>query len=140
MKIKLSELVDMFDEIPYFEHIVYDKKEDSFIFIDLNMMTMSEYEEVIDEIEQDEGERYYFLPNKYIFHDSEIIEEYIDEVDNEMIQEELEESFLGKEKYRRFKDTLKKYRLENDYYNYREKYLRNMAIEWCEKNKIEYEK
>lgn len=140
MKIKLSELVDMFDEIPYFEHIVYDKKEDSFIFIDLNMMTMSEYEEVIDEIEQDEGERYYFLPNKYIFHDSEIIEEYIDEVDNEMIQEELEESFFGKEKYRRFKDTLKKYRLENDYYNYREKYLRNMAIEWCEKNKIEYEK
>lgn len=140
MKIKLSELVDMFDEIPYFEHIVYDKKEDSFIFIDLNMMTMSKYEEVIDEIEQDEGGRYYFLPNKYIFHDSEIIEEYIDEVDNEMIQEELEESFFGKEKYRRFKDTLKKYRLENDYYNYREKYLRNMAIEWCEKNKIEYEK
>ena len=69
MKIKLSELVDMFDEIPYFEHIVYDKKEDSFIFIDLNMMTMSEYEEVIDEIEQDEGGRYYFLLNKYIFHD-----------------------------------------------------------------------
>ena len=116
------------------------KKENSFIFIDLNMVTTSEYEKVIDEIKQYEGERYYFLPNKYFFHDSDIIEEYIDEKDKEMIQEELEKLFYGKGKYRRFKDTLKRHRLENDYYNYREKYLRNMAIEWCEKNKIEYEK
>lgn len=43
------------------------KKENSFIFIDLNMMTTSEYEKVIDEIKQYEGERYYFLPNKYFF-------------------------------------------------------------------------
>ena len=38
MKLKLDELVDMFDEIHNYEYIVYDKKENNFIFIDFNMM------------------------------------------------------------------------------------------------------
>ena len=98
-----------------------------------------EYEELTDKIEEDEEERYYYLPNSYVFHDSELIEEYIDEIKNENIQEELEEAFYGKGKYRRFKETLRKFRIENDYYNFREEYLKNMAIEWCQKNNIEYE-
>ena len=139
MKLKLDELVDMFDEIQNYEYIVYDKKENDFIFIDLNMMSMQEYEELTDKIEEDEEERYYYLPNSYVFHDSEFIEEYIDEIKNENIQEELEDAFYGKGKYRRFKETLRKFRIENDYYNFREEYLKNMAIEWCQKNNIEYE-
>ena len=81
MKLKLDELVDMFDEIQNYEYIVYDKKENDFIFIDLNMMSMQEYEELTDKIEEDEEERYYYLPNSYVFHDSELIEEYIDGIE-----------------------------------------------------------
>lgn len=33
MKLKLDELVDMFDELQNYECIVYDKKEYDFIFI-----------------------------------------------------------------------------------------------------------
>lgn len=36
MKLKLDELVNIFDEIQNYEYIVYDKKENDFIFIDLN--------------------------------------------------------------------------------------------------------
>lgn len=126
----IEEILDD-DEIP--------KKENDFIFINLNMMSMQEYEELTDKIEEDEEERYYYLPNSYVFHDSELIEEYIDEIKNENIQEELEDAFYGKGKYRRFKETLRKFRIENDYYNFREEYLKNMAIEWCQKNNIEYE-
>ena len=32
MKLKLDELVDMFDEIQNYEYIVYDKKENDFTF------------------------------------------------------------------------------------------------------------
>ena len=126
----IEEILDD-DEIP--------KKENDFIFIDLNMMSMQEYEELTDKIEEDEEERYYYLPSSYVFHDSELVEEYIDEIKNENIQEELEDAFYGKGKYRRFKETLRKFRIENDYYNFREEYLKNMAIEWCQKNNIEYE-
>ena len=130
MKLKLDELVDMFDEILNYEYIVYDKKENNFIFIDINIMSMQEYEELIDKIEEDEKERYYYLPSSYVFHDWELIEKYIDEIKNKNIQEELEDAFYGKGKYRRFKDTLRKFR---------EEHLKNMAIEWCEENRIEYE-
>ena len=92
-----------------------------------------------EEIEIDEEERYYYLPSRYQFHDSELIEEYIDKIENRNIQEKFEEAFYGKGKYRRFKEILRKYRIENDYYNFREEYLKNMAIEWCQKNNIEYE-
>ena len=34
MKLKWDELVDMFDEIQNYDYIVYDKKENNFIFID----------------------------------------------------------------------------------------------------------
>ena len=33
MKLKLDELVDMFDEIQNYECILYDKKENNFIFM-----------------------------------------------------------------------------------------------------------
>lgn len=83
------------------------------IFIDLNMMSMQEYKELTDKIDECEEERYYYLPSSYVFHDSELIEEYIDEIKNENIQEELEDAFYGKGKYRRFKETLRKYNRKN---------------------------
>ena len=40
-------------------------------------MSMQEYEGLTDKIEEEEEERYYYLPSSYVFHDSELIEEYI---------------------------------------------------------------
>lgn len=113
-KIKLSELIDMFDEISSFEYIVFDKKENNFIFIDLNMMATDEYEEISEKIELDEEDRYYYLPSGYKFHDSELIEEYISNIKNENIQTELEYAFYDRGKYRRFNETLRKNKMEDD--------------------------
>ena len=137
--IKLDELIDMLDDINMYEYIVYNKKENDFIFIDLNLMSVKEYEEIINKIEEDEEEKYCYLPSKYIFHDSELIEEYIENVNNSKIQEDLEHAFYGRGKYRRFKDTLRRYNKEDEYYKFRYDYLKEMAIEWCKKNKIEFE-
>ena len=108
MKLKLYELVDIFDEIQNYEYIVYDKKEDEFIFIDLNIMLFEEYEELTNKIEEDEEERYYYLPSSYEFLDGELIEEYIEKIENKKIQKELEDAFCGKGKYKRFKEILRK--------------------------------
>ena len=48
-------------------------------------------------LEEDEEERYYYLPSSYVFHDSELVEEYIDEIKNENIQEELEDAYVSYE-------------------------------------------
>ena len=139
MTIKLKELIDMLYEINTFEYIIYDKKENNYIFVDLNMMFYDEYEEILEKVEFDEKDRLYRLHNRYNFHDSEIIEEYINSVNNEKIQKELEFSFYGKGKYRKFKDTLARHNILDNYYKFREKYLKEIAIEWCNENKLEYE-
>lgn len=139
MKINLNELTDMFDNISSYEYIVYDKKENEYIFVDEMFMGLSEYKELMEKFEFDEENRYFFLPNKYIFHDSEIAEEYIYSVRDGKVQNELEYSFCGKERYRKFKETLRRYKLLDDYYSFRENYLKNMAIEWCKKYNFEYE-
>lgn len=121
-----------------FEHIVYDKRENTYIFLDSMSMSSEEYEKMSDEIEFDEQERYYYLPSKYNFHDSEIVEEYINIVNDVKIQNELEYVFYGKGKFGRFKDVLRRYDMLDSYYKFREDYLKELAIDWCEENKLEY--
>ena len=125
----------MFDGIRCFENIIYDKAENNFLFIS---EFDSEYD-LVKKIENDEEVRYYFLPSRYGFHDSEIIDEYIYNVDNDNIRNELDYSFYGRGKYRRFKETLRSFGIEEDYYKFRYNYLKNCAIEWCNKNSLEYD-
>lgn len=47
--------------------------------------------------ENDEENRYYFLPSRYGFHDSEIIDEYIYNVDNDNILNRLITLFMEEE-------------------------------------------
>lgn len=44
----------------------------------------------------------------------------------------------GKGAFRRFKDTVQRYGIENRWYSYREEVLKNIAINWCENNNISY--
>lgn len=122
-----------------FEYIIYDKKESTYTFVDLNMMSCDEYREILNKVEFDEEDRYYYLPNRYNFHDSEIVEEYINTVNDVKLQNELEYVFYGKGKFGRFKDTLRKYNMLDNYYKFREDYLKEMAIDWCKENNLEYD-
>ena len=52
--------------------------------------------------------------------------------------DELQNAIHGAGAFRYFKDTLRRYRREKDWYAYREEALRQIAIDWCEENGIEY--
>ncbi len=41
--------------------------------------------------------------------------------------------------YRKFKDKLIEIGLENDYYKFYDEKLKEIAIEWCKDNNLEYE-
>ena len=40
--------------------------------------------------------------------------------------------------FRRFKDTVARFRIEDDWHKFRDAKFKELAIEWCEDNKIEY--
>ena len=78
------------------------------------------------------------LPSKFDIHEYHIMEEYCYSIEDEDVSSELSHSLKGSGAFRRFKDTIHRLNVENDWYAYRENALKNIAIEWCKENKVEY--
>lgn len=85
------------------------------------------------------GEDYLALPSKYDIDEYSIMEKFCFSIENKKISNYLYNSIRGKGAFRRFKNIINKYNLENDWYRFRDKKIRQIAIDWCEYNGIEYE-
>ena len=97
-----------------------------------------DYEEEAEQIENDETERYYTLPDRFDIHEYRIIEQFIDDLPSGSIQDELARAIRGRGAFRRFKDTIRYHGIEQDWYDYLAEAYRRIAIEWCEANRFEY--
>lgn len=82
---------------------------------------------------------YIALPNNFEIKDSDIMEEFIETVSNNSKRVQLENCMWQKGMYRKFKDKLIQIGLENDYYKFYHEKLKEIAIEWCKENNLEYE-
>ena len=83
-------------------------------------------------------ENYIELPNKWEVDEYHIMEQFCDSLDNEKIATTLFSVISGKGAFRRFKDTVQRYGIENRWYSYREEALKKIALSWCEQNNISY--
>ena len=84
-------------------------------------------------------ENYIALPNNFEIKDSDIMEEFIENVSNNNKRIQLENCMWQKGMYRKFKDKLIEIGLENEYYKFYDEKLKEIAIEWCNDNNLEYE-
>jgi hypothetical protein len=76
------------------------------------------------------------LPTKFDIHEWSIMEEFANAVESERISTELVNALHGKGAFRYFKDTLRRHRIEKEWYAFHDEALREIAIEWCEENQI----
>ncbi|HEY6344301.1 MAG TPA: UPF0158 family protein [Bryobacteraceae bacterium] len=60
-------------------------------------------------------------------------------MESDRIREDLLNAIHGSGAFRYFKDTLRRYRIEKNWYAFRTDALREIAIEWCEQNGIAWE-
>lgn len=84
-------------------------------------------------------DNYIALPNNFEIKDSDIMEEFIETVFNNNKRIQLENCMWQKGMYRKFKDKLIEIGLENEYYKFYDEKLKEIAIEWCKENDLEYE-
>ncbi|MHC2995299.1 MAG: hypothetical protein IBV53_07360 [Candidatus Atribacteria bacterium] len=54
------------------------------------------------------------------------------------ISDILYDSIKGRGAFRRFKNNIYKYNLEEDWYRFRDEAIKQITIEWCEDNGINY--
>jgi hypothetical protein len=90
------------------------------------------------EILAETGE-YIQLPTKYDIDEYSIMENFCMSLDKKEIGDILYDLISGSGAFRRFKDAVYKYGVEDEWLKYRDNAIKEIAIEWCRENNIEFE-
>jgi hypothetical protein len=80
--------------------------------------------------------RFLRLPTEWDVHEWEIMDQFARSITDASVSNDLRGALHGRGAFRYFKDTLRRYQMEQTYYDYRSQALREIAIEWCEENGI----
>jgi hypothetical protein len=83
-------------------------------------------------------ENYIELPTKYEVNEYDIMEDFCLTVSNQKKQDSLLRAIRGKGAFRRFKDKIIDFEIEDHWYSYRDERFKQIAIKWCKDNSINY--
>ncbi|TXK80652.1 UPF0158 family protein [Paenibacillus sp. N3.4] len=81
---------------------------------------------------EDENDAYLDFTLRNEYHEYEIIEEFIGILSEVEVREELFGAIQGRGAFRRFKDGIIEHDVEKQWYEFKEKKLKELVIEWCE--------
>ncbi|MBR0282096.1 MAG: hypothetical protein IJQ81_10975 [Oscillibacter sp.] len=90
-----------------------------------------EYQKLSDMIEEEFNSRFFRLPSPYDIHEYSIMERFIWSLPEGTIQDRLENAIRGRGAFRRFKDSIYRLDMEQEWYDFRANAYREIAIEWC---------
>jgi hypothetical protein len=83
--------------------------------------------------------QYISLPTKFDINEYSIMERFCVSLDRQEIGDILYDLISGSGAFRRFKDAIYKYGVEDEWHKYRDNAIKEIAIEWCRENNIEFE-
>jgi len=134
VKVKLSEVIDALeftnDEIKYFYNP--DTEE---IF----MSNIGDFEDLNEDELYELFEKSIMLPTRYDINEYEMMEDFAETISDTRLQNQLYISLNGSGAFRRFKDTCINFDIINDWYKFRDERYKEIAIDWCKENNIEFE-
>ena len=82
---------------------------------------------------------YISLPTKFDINEYRVMERFCLSLDDPEMSDLLYSLIKGGGAFRRFKDAIHKYDIADEWNSYRNKALKEIAIEWCRENNIEFE-
>jgi len=95
-------------------------------------------EKAEDILADETSENYIPLPSKFDVHEYNIMERFCFTVSAKNISEALYRAIKGKGAFSRFKDAVHRYEIVDDWYKFRDDYIKQIARDWCKENGIEY--
>ena len=105
---------------------------------DLAEWRKEEYE-VAKEIVADDGSRFLSPPDKFEFHEYQVMEDFIRSIDDNEAANQLWRAIKGRGAFRYFKDTLHKLGIQQSWYDYLEDAQREFVIGWAKENNVPFE-
>ena len=107
---------------------------DSFFMDDFG----EDYQQLSEQIDEGLNKRYFCLPSQYDIHEYSIMERFVWSLPEGAIQDRLEDAIRGRGAFRRFKDGIYRLGVEQDWYDFRDKAYREIAVEWCEDHGFQF--
>ena len=91
------------------------------------------------QIEAGPGDRFIPLPDQFDAHEWEMMRRFAYTVENEAISDQLLDAIRGAGAFRRFEDGVHRLSVSDQWNAFRDRCYREMAIDWCDANGIEWE-
>jgi hypothetical protein len=146
-KVKIEEIIDQFD-IQNDEISAYLNKKTREVcsVINEDLADAEEGKEIgsfsgapLDkEKEIVESEDWIQLPSQFDVHEWEIMRRFCYTIEDESLRGELLNAIHGSGAFRMFKDVIYRHDIEKEWFSFKEEAFREIAIQWCEENGIEY--
>jgi len=153
IRVKLDDIIDGMECQSDESSSFLNKKTGEVVLISDYEMQAAEDDELLEDMpdwEQDqvriareilaETGRYISLPSKFDIDDYSIMERFCMSLDNQKISDILYDLISGSGAFRRFKDAIYRYGIEDEWHTYHNNAIKEIAIEWCRENNIEFEK
>ena len=81
---------------------------------------------------------YVELPDKYEIHEYQIVKEFCYLIQNEKLKGKLCELIAGRGAFRKFKEAIRRYDLEDQWYRFKHATLCEIARRWCDAHHVLY--
>ena len=128
MKAKLSDIIEAIEFTDQYSHYFLDKTTGEVVLVSDMGMTAKEQEEVYDTLDE---HGFYRLPKQRDLNDYRTMKDFIDSLSPGMARDRLGRAIEGPGAFRRFKDEVRRLRIEDLWYSY--------EADATEENGIEYE-
>lgn len=151
-RVKLSDIVDGLESQSDESSSFLNKKTGEVVLITDEELRAAEENEPIEDFpdwQQDqvriareiiaETGEYVELPTKFDIDEYRIMERFCLSIEDVETSDALCDLIRGSGAFRRFKDALYRYGIEKAWYSYRDNALKEIAVEWCRENNIEFD-
>ncbi|MCL2489508.1 MAG: GNAT family N-acetyltransferase [Propionibacteriaceae bacterium] len=132
MKLDLSMVANEFDMISSDTHVFYNSETGEFDFY-------NEYMEMEDgDPEKFDDDVWIAAPSQWDINEYRMMEHFVGTITDPRKNEMLSVAIEGRGAFRRFKDTLYRVDLVDEWYSFRQDAFIDVAREWCEENGLDY--
>lgn len=138
MKIKLDTVIDAIETADNAYTYFYDTQTLETVYISDFFIT-GQRDEKLEELIDNNPERFMRFPTKFEIHDYSIMESFILSYSNSSLRDRLLSAIKGRGAFRKFKDLIIQFEIEEEWYKYQGTAYKKIAIRWCRDNDLEYE-
>lgn len=137
MTIKLQQAMQAIEKADDVYTLFLDTKTGETVYLSDPFITGETDEALADEIENT-PDQFLRFPTKYEIHEFSIIEAFVEQIPTGKAQNGLASAIRGKGAFRRFKQTIRFYGMEQLWYDFLADAHREIAVRWCQNAGLEY--